>query len=420
MRIPFTRLNSFAKACVGAVVILMFLAVALQSDSSDFRRSWLRKTRPPVSSGTFRSKPPLLELANNATPSWNAALSCNDDLDHLRRLKERYGLADQFEYFKRHVVVSREDIKRKSLTELKQSFAPQTFRVVDTTSTYAERQTCLEPLEVHVSSSPFPSTANLSDFMFGVSTTYARFNDPKTSPVKEWSYWLTDSAGNSNGGKLVLLLVNATHEELTEAAAQLGAVGIDADVYRADPEDIMAVRYMSLVPAMYKQPERVHKKWLVVCDDDTFFPSPHALVETLGEMDPSQELYVGTLSEDINNVQRHGSQAFGGAGVFISVPLARRISELFPSCSTEDKINESNSGWGPQGDIILRKCIYENTAVRLTNLGELWQIDLTGDPSGFYESGMRPLSLHHYRGGSGRWRTRSSTPRCRTCAARTA
>ncbi|EHA48566.1 hypothetical protein MGG_11486 [Pyricularia oryzae 70-15] len=399
MRIPFTRLNSFAKACVGAVVILMFLAVALQSDSSDFRRSWLRKTRPPVSSGTFRSKPPLLELANNATPSWNAALSCNDDLDHLRRLKERYGLADQFEYFKRHVVVSREDIKRKSLTELKQSFAPQTFRVVDTTSTYAERQTCLEPLEVHVSSSPFPSTANLSDFMFGVSTTYARFNDPKTSPVKEWSYWLTDSAGNSNGGKLVLLLVNATHEELTEAAAQLGAVGIDADVYRADPEDIMAVRYMSLVPAMYKQPERVHKKWLVVCDDDTFFPSPHALVETLGEMDPSQELYVGTLSEDINNVQRHGSQAFGGAGVFISVPLARRISELFPSCSTEDKINESNSGWGPQGDIILRKCIYENTAVRLTNLGELWQIDLTGDPSGFYESGMRPLSLHHYRGG---------------------
>jgi hypothetical protein len=29
----------------------------------------------------------------------------------------------------------------------------------------------------------------------------------------------------------------------------------------------------------------------------------------------------------------------------------------------------------------------------------LWQLDLFGDPSGFYESGIAPLSLHHYRGG---------------------
>jgi hypothetical protein len=30
---------------------------------------------------------------------------------------------------------------------------------------------------------------------------------------------------------------------------------------------------------------------------------------------------------------------------------------------------------------------------------ELHQLDVTGDPSGFYESGISPLSLHHFKGG---------------------
>jgi hypothetical protein len=129
----------------------------------------------------------------------------------------------------------------------------------------------------------------------------------------------------------------------------------------------------------------------------------HGLVERINTFDHTREMYIGTLSEDVGAVERHGSQAFGGGGVFISLPLARKISDLLSSCTTDEKIRESNSGWGPQGDIILRKCIYENTDVRLTTVWDLWQLDILGQPAGFYEWGIKPLSVHHYR--SSGWHT---------------
>jgi hypothetical protein len=319
-------------------------------------------------------------------------------MERLRGWQQRYKLEEHLEYTKRYVQVARQDIPRKSVTELSQNFIADAVKVVDVNKQY-QGETCPDPLVVPVSKSPFPATANASDFMFGVSTTYKRFTDPRTSPLNEWTYWLTDSKGHSNGGKLILMLVDASDAELEDAFDKLSKVGIDVDVYHSDPSLIMAVRYLSLVPQMYTHPDRRNKKWLVTCDDDTFFPSFHALADKLEEYDHERPMYIGTFSEDVNNIQRHGPQAFGGAGVFLSVPMAQIITEKYDSCKTDEKIKESNTGWGPQGDILLRKCIYENSDVKLTLLPDLWQLDLLGDPSGFYESGIKPLSLHHYRGG---------------------
>jgi hypothetical protein len=33
-------------------------------------------------------------------------------------------------------------------------------------------------------------------------------------------------------------------------------------------------------------------------------------------------------------------------------------------------------------------------------LRDLWQLDLTGDVSGFYEGGLQPYSVHHFKGGN--------------------
>lgn len=328
------------------------------------------------------------------------AMICDYDMERLRQWQQRYQLEETFEYAKRYVQVSRRDIPRKSVTELPQKLLVDAPRVVDIHKQY-EPEKCPEPLVAPVPRSPFPAAANASDFMFGVSTTYQRFTDPRTSPVNEWSYWLTDGSGHSNGGKLVLMLLDASDAELQEARRRLAEAGIDADVRRSDASLIMAVRYLALVPQMYAHPERSSggKKWLVVCDDDTFFPSLHALADRLAEYDHERPMYVGALSEDVNNVARHGSQAFGGAGVFLSVPMARLVADRYDACRTEDKVRESDTGWGPQGDILLRKCIYEHSDVRLTVLRGLWQLDVMGDASGFYESGVRPLSLHHFRGG---------------------
>ncbi|KAK4664002.1 uncharacterized protein QC763_500920 [Podospora pseudopauciseta] len=334
-------------------------------------------------------------LVNSSIP-----MDCNYDIARLKQWKEKYKLGGQIEYTKRYIQVSRQPIRRKSMTALNQSFLTDTIRTVDLNNPEPyQAESCPEPLVAPVSQSPFPGSANASEFMFGVSTTYKRFSDPKTSPVNEWTYWLTDGKGNTNGGKLLLMLLDAEDEQLQETHNILTTAGIDVDVYRSNAEDIMAVRYLALVPTMYNHPERPRKKWLVTCDDDTFFPSFNALKERFDEFDDGFPMYIGTFSEDVNNIQRHGSQAFGGAGVFLSVPMAGLVAERYESCKTEQKIKEANSGWGPQGDILLRKCIYENSNYKLTLLNELWQLDLYGDPSGFYESGIKPLSLHHYRGG---------------------
>ncbi|KAL8354214.1 hypothetical protein RB601_003866 [Gaeumannomyces tritici] len=404
--------SPFGRAIVLAAISLILISLSLHSSSSsELRRAVLVTTdsfrqhggqRPLSNTPVWPSPSPPNSTENTAGARFDAeTMGCEDDFAHLRKLQVRYGLQPKFEYYRRHVQISRQDIERSAMTEVDERFLPGEFRLVDTETRTASDTPCPgpEPLHLPVTKSPFPSTANLSDFLFGVSTTYKRFSDPRTSSVDEWAYWLTDSRGRSNGGKLLLLLIDASWLELRATRNRLKSAGIDADVQRSDSKDPMAVRYLSLVPAMYGHPARWARKWLVACDDDTFFPSPHALVERMARFDTSRPLYVGTLSEDASNVDRHGAQAFGGAGVFISVPLASEVAAAYDSCRTERKVAEADSGWGPQGDILLRKCIYENTPVRLSMVPELWQLDLMGDPSGFYESGIKPLSLHHYRGG---------------------
>ncbi|KAL2270691.1 hypothetical protein VTJ83DRAFT_62 [Remersonia thermophila] len=403
----FSIRNAFARAFILAFVMVSIAGFFLQFDANV--SSTLAHTATSAKDAISQQMPTVSELlsswVDSITPSTSKPsirpsrnMTCGADRNKLRRWQKQYGLRNTFEYLKRYVQVNRLPIPRSSITWINQTFLAGESRVMDS-NWEPEDASCPDPLVVPVSQSPFPSSANASEFMFGVSTTYQRFIETRTSPINEWSYWLTNGHGKSNGGKLILKLFDATDDQLQEAQTKLTGAGIDADVYRSEPQDIMAVRYLSLVPAMFHHPARDIKKWLVLCDDDTFFPSIHALSEMLAEHDHTRPLYIGALSEDVNNVQRHGSQAFGGAGIFLSVPMAERITNRYDSCRSDQAVNEANSGWGPQGDILLRRCIYANSEVRLTLLHGLWQLDIFGDPSGFYESGLRPLSLHHYRGG---------------------
>jgi hypothetical protein len=396
--------NSFSRCVLFAVALLVLLGVTWKTDRIENVAQLVKATsNRNTHSQPAQQKPigdgPQVSDAD-VTPISGHEMNCSIDPSHLGNLMNRFQLEDGFQYLKRYVKVSREPIARKSITKLNQEFLPTRFKSYDLKDPATmDDEKCLEPLQVSVPEAPFPATANLSDFMFGVSTTFKRFSSPKTSPVNEWTYWMTDNNGHSNGAKLVLLLLDATEDQILHAKTVLQNVGIDVDVYHSDSSMEMAVRYLTLIPTLYKHPERPNKKWLVSCDDDTFFPNVHALTHKFEQFDPNDMLYIGTLSEDVNNIDRHGSQAFGGAGVFISVPLAEQITSNYQSCKTETKIHESNSGWGPQGDILLRKCIYENTEVRLSVLRGLYQLDLYGDPSGFYEAGIKPISLHHFKGG---------------------
>lgn len=125
--------------------------------------------------------------------------------------------------------------------------------------------------------------------------------------------------------------------------------------------------------------------WLSLVDDDTFFPALAPLADGLARIDHTQPAYVGELTES-RYALRYGFGAFGGGGIFLSVPLARELAPHLDSCTTSRG-----------GDMQLMDCIYRRTHVKFTRLPGLQQMDLMGDPSGFFESGRRFLSLHHWK-----------------------
>ncbi|KAH6999614.1 glycosyltransferase family 31 protein [Ilyonectria destructans] len=395
--------NPLNRAVLSAVTLLFFWALMLRPETTQVRDRLMKGTaqqpEPEVEqivNDDPLSNSPFMDVDFNPTSSHE--MDCSVDTAHLSDIRKRHSLSYRVQYLKRYVRFTRtEGLERKGLTKLGQSMLPGKFKTVQIGREY-EKEACGAPLELPVPKSGFPATVNATQFLFGVSTTYERFMNPDTTPIGEWIYWMTDSHGHTNGAHLVLMLLDATDHELQEVANMLGDVGINVDVYHSDSSTEMAVRYLTLVPTLYTHREAANKKWLVTCDDDTFFPSMHGLVEKLATYDADMPMYIGTLSEDAGAVERHGSQAFGGAGVFLSMPMAALITDSYEDCKSEQSIRDANSGWGAQGDILLRNCIYKNSETRLTNLWDLWQLDFLGHPSGFYEWGIKPLSLHHYRG----------------------
>jgi hypothetical protein len=130
-------------------------------------------------------------------------------------------------------------------------------------------------------------------------------------------------------------------------------------------------------------------QWLGLLDDDTFFPSLYPLNEELAKYNHTEPLWLGALSDDSNHVKGWGMMAFGGAGIFMSIPLARELEPLLETCIAESSVTT--------GDGILRDCIFAHSLTTLKIVPGLHQLDIEGDASGFYESGPHPLSLHHWK-----------------------
>ena len=181
----------------------------------------------------------------------------------------------------------------------------------------------------------------------------------------------------------------------------------------------MAGRYIDLVSHLAAFAEKDAKeegkerKWLGLIDDDTFFPCLSCLLSELEtHFSPEKPHYIGALTERVDWLLSDGrAMAYGGAGIFLTLPLAQEISTL-PCLETEFIQTEENGGWeerykldDTQGDGLLYNCIkqFASKDIVLNELKGLRQMDQWGDQAGFYESGggeettTSMLSLHHYR-----------------------
>ncbi|KAL6233764.1 hypothetical protein BDW75DRAFT_231716 [Aspergillus navahoensis] len=155
-------------------------------------------------------------------------------------------------------------------------------------------------------------------------------------------------------------------------------------------EDDRLDRYFSLIRVLYQYHEPTSTgsttkttkstQWAVLIDDDTFFPSIRNLIVRLATYDATVPQYIGAMTEDLAHLSGSGYMAYGGAGIFLSIPLLQDLQHHFETChSLKDK-----------GDRMLASCIYAHTTAKFTWERGLYQLDLHGDASGFFESG-RPL-----------------------------
>ncbi|MCJ1256602.1 hypothetical protein MMC24_004426 [Lignoscripta atroalba] len=303
--------------------------------------------------------------------------------DWLTTLNLKYPIR----YACRKVTVRANDkSSRVSLTKINSPLF-ESFEVIDSGAHFDHTSPrCSEPLFLDVPAFA-KSPVDASHILFGIQTTIKRLNDS----VPQLLRWLPNT-----GAKLYVVLIEseeaaADPAQMSDLQSQMRSLGLDVTLLPAEKDDVFPQRYFSLINIMYRN-RRPETQWITLIDDDTFFPSMRALLSMLAEHDAKEEHYIGSLSEDWWAVSHYGLMGFGGAGLFLSIPLAKIMDANTHDC--KEKLSSS------AGDITVMDCVYRHTTTKLTHVPGLHQVDVHGDASGFYESGRLYLSLHHWKTGS--------------------
>lgn len=237
----------------------------------------------------------------------------------------------------------------------------------------------LPPIELSTPSSPNADTSIIS---FGVATPVSRLHEAS----RQFVHWL-------KGSGAPLHVISAPNEHASEMQSYMCNLGIDTTIEMS--QNRTPIAFFSLVQRLYET-RRPQTKWIALIDDDTFIPSLPTLVHHLSTTyRADREIMVTAMSDNIEQIEAWGMQAFGGGGIFLSIPLAARLSQP----AIWEKCLELAKSLG-QGDQIVTRCLNTYTDVRPVFDPGLHQMDILGPedtPAGYFESGRRMLTVHHWR-----------------------
>ncbi|KAF5251439.1 hypothetical protein FANTH_3461 [Fusarium anthophilum] len=311
-------------------------------------------------------------------PNFDLAPPCAPTLDHLRR--SSYGLTRDIIYQKRCIrpvidkkldsqVVSQNPdalIKSGQIVQLDQACEGWT------------ESTC-EPVALRVPP-PYPQQ-DYSGFLFGVATNLDRLNES----MSQFESWL----GNTHAQLLAIITDPGDESKYKQVTEEFRQRGIELSIKDPWNKAITSNEQHFAIVRDLLAHVTPKTQWTAIVDDDTFFPSLYPMSKILAKYDHKLPAYVGGLSENYDAVKHHGYMAFGGAGIFLSPSLLRELDPHLEECLKVDHV--------PQGDGLLKQCIYSKTKTKLTVVKGLHQLDMGGDMSGFYESGRLPMTLHHWK-----------------------
>ena len=292
-----------------------------------------------------------------------------------------------FKYARRDIVVRpRPDIERASVTHVDGSLFPDLEAVGPQTDPNLTLADCLGPLVLDVPAWP-TNYPNASHLLFGVTTSLDRLTDS----LPYFQRWLAHT-----NARLIAIVTGPEDslpdgQQMSELETRMRALGMAATLVKPSKGKIhLAQRYFSLIKVLhsYMDPSI---RWAVLIDDDTFFPSMNSLISTLAQFDPGQPYYLGALSEEWWSVGLYSLMGFGGAGIFLSLPLLELLNSHHAECMKESSASA--------GDMRVYECVRWYTDTKLTHVNGLYQVDLHGDRSGLFESGREILSLHHWKEG---------------------
>lgn len=288
-------------------------------------------------------------------------------------------------YARRKIIVNPSfNTSRASVTEVDGPLFPKPQLIDPAKDSGWGLEQCAAPLILDIPTFP-KEPIDASRIVFGLATFLDRLEDS----LPQLERWL----GNTKARLLVIAKSSendlADMIQVADMESRMHGLGIAVTIVGPlEPEDIMPERYFSLVRLLYVHRDK-ETQWISIVDDDTFFPSMPSLLAALDEHDSNTPQYLGGLSEHWWSVTHYGFMAFGGAGVFLSLPMAAEIDKNYDSCRKRTRAGG--------GDMRIRECIQWYTNTKLTHVPGLHQMDLAGDLSGFYESGRLPLSLHHWK-----------------------
>ncbi|KAH9819101.1 family 31 glycosyltransferase [Melampsora americana] len=244
-----------------------------------------------------------------------------------------------------------------------------------------------------------------SDLMFGIATTAER----ATILSHLWSHWLNPNPNsNSTLPSCIVLLgqsdfdLDTNHtiskaEELSNTLhsnRQLSMCQVIGTQVRHSSR--YEIRYFALLKEMddIARSKDQNPKWYVIGDDDTVWVDERMLRRELTKYDPDKKWFLGTTSEAVAQLNTFGNIAYGGGGIIISRGLFKEMLKQHESCLEDNK-----DVFG--GDEIYTRCAAQamgNGATKdtvLTPIDSLHQMDVPGDGTGLFQSGIPFMSLHH-------------------------
>ena len=292
----------------------------------------------------------------------NTSDSCAAELSHLRSLD----LTGTIRHSRRCVrPIFSVDVDRDVVANISSRLLTKkgTLDLSDACTINVDAIPC-DPLELVVPPAYPKSQGQFAHLTFGVATTFARLLESKFS----FAHWLSDS-----GSTLIALLTDdleeLAHVDPTALEEEYRAKGMDLVLvakhrseHSTEQSHVMIIRDM----LQHARERGTETHWLGIIDDDTFFPSLYALASAFSNYDHTKPQYLGQLTESAHILPIGILGGFGGAGIFLSRPLAQILDPHLESCLKEFP--------GRGGDMQIMSCIYAHSFAKLTMVNGLYQV----------------------------------------------